>query len=373
MKYYIIAGEASGDLHASNLIKAIHQQDAQADFRVWGGDLMEAAGAKVVKHYRDLAFMGFVEVVQNLRTILGNIKFCKQDILDYQPDVLILVDYPGFNLRIAKWAKQQSIKVCYYISPQIWAWNSKRVHTIKRDVDRMLVILPFEKAFYERYDMKVDFVGHPLLDVIPGRQLTPDFQEKFGIGARPLIALLPGSRRQEIKTMLPIMLDVVKHFPGYDFAIAAAPSIPEEVYQRHFSDVTQRIKIIPNRTYDLLQSATAALVTSGTATLETGLFRVPQVVCYKGSAISYRIARFVVNVNYISLVNLILDRPLLTELIQGDCSPEKLREVLQQVLDNPTPLLNGYAELAKKLGNSGASTNAARIIVDWLKDSIVSN
>jgi lipid-A-disaccharide synthase len=376
MKYYIIAGEASGDLHASNLIKAIKFKDQTSNFRAWGGDLMEAAGATVVKHYRDLAFMGFIEVVQNLRTILGNIKFCKADIKEYQPDVLILVDYPGFNLRIAKWAKQQGIKVCYYISPQIWAWNSKRVHKIKRDVDRMLVILPFEKAFYERYGVAVDFVGHPLLDVIPGRQITTGFQEAFDIGERPLIALLPGSRRQEINTMLPIMLEAAQHFPDHDFAIAAAPAIPEDVYKRHFSgdpDIPiaignrdHRIKIIPNRTYDLLQSAQAALVTSGTATLETGLFGVPQVVCYKGSAISYRIARYVVNVNYISLVNLILDRPLLTELIQEDCSPEKLREELQRILDNPQPLLDGYAELAIKLGKSGASINAANIIVDWL-------
>ncbi len=365
LKFYIIAGEASGDLHASNLIKAIKRQEGNSEFRVWGGDLMEAAGATVVKHYRDLAFMGFVEVVQNLNTILGNIKFCKKDILQYQPDILILVDYPGFNLRIAKWAKKQGIKVCYYISPQIWAWNSKRVHKIKRDIDRMLVILPFEKAFYAKYGMTVDFVGHPLLDVIPEHPPKAKLYETFGLRPDRVIALLPGSRRQEIKTMLPIMLEAAKQFPEYDFAIAGAPSIPEEVYLRHFSanDSDQRIKIIPNRTYDLLQIASAALVTSGTATLETGLFGVPQVVCYKGSPISYRIARWVVNVNYISLVNLILDRPLLTELIQGDCTPDRLCEELQNILQYPQKQLKGYAELRERLGSSGASDKAAEVIL----------
>jgi len=322
MKYYIIAGEASGDLHASNLMKALKEENGAANFRVWGGDLMEAAGGKLVKHYRDLAFMGFIEVVQNLRTILNNIKFCKKDILEYQPDVLILVDYPGFNLRIAKWAKKQGIKVFYYISPQIWAWNSKRVHQIKKDIDRMFVILPFEKDFYKKYDMDVDFVGHPLLDVVHDRKVNSDFKNVHELSEKPNI----------LKNSWP------------------------------------KVKVVQNKTYDLLQLASAALVTSGTATLETGLFKVPQVVCYKGSTLSYSIAKRLVNVKYISLVNLILDRPLVKELIQTDFNPENLNLELKKVLEDSSEIKQGYLELEEKLGTSGASKKAAKLMCKLLTE-----
>ncbi len=367
MKYYIIAGEASGDLHASNLMKAIKTEDQTTNFRVWGGDLMEAAGGTLVKHYRDLAFMGFIEVVQNLRTILNNIRFCKKDILAFQPDVLILVDYPGFNLRIAKWAKKQGIKVFYYISPQIWAWNSKRVHQIKKNIDRMFVILPFEKAFYKKYDMKVDFIGHPLLDVIQNRKIDADFRKQHQLSKRPLVVLLPGSRRQEISVMLEKMLQVIPHFPNHEFVIGGAPAMPLDFYQTILEKNQSSVKVIQNKTYDLLQIATAALVTSGTATLETGLFKVPQVVCYKGSTISYSIAKRLVNVKYISLVNLILDRPLLRELIQQEFTVENLRKELQAIIDNPAEIHTGYIDLENKLGNSGASAKAAKLMVEYIR------
>lgn len=368
MKYYVIAGEASGDLHASNLMKAIQQQDSGTQFRVWGGDLMEAAGGYLVKHYRDLAFMGFVEVVQNLRTILKNISFCKKDILAFQPDVLILVDYPGFNLRIAKWAKKQGIRVFYYISPQIWAWNSKRVHQIKKDVDRMFVILPFEKDFYKKYGMDVDFVGHPLLDVIENRKASSGFRATHQLSQKPIIALLPGSRKQEISRMLTVMLKMVPDFPNYEFIIAGAPSMPLDFYTSILKKNNSSVRIIQNETYGLLQNATAALVTSGTATLETGLFKVPQVVCYQGSLLSYWIAKRLVNINYIALVNLILDRPLLKELIQNDFNPANLKIELQKILANDSEIKAGYKELADKLGNAGASEKAARLIYGALTE-----
>ncbi|MFT5168339.1 MAG: lipid-A-disaccharide synthase [Saprospiraceae bacterium] len=367
MTYYIIAGEASGDLHASNLMKALKQEDKAANFRIWGGDLMEAAGGTLVKHYRDLAFMGFIEVLQNIRTIFKNISFCKRDILAFRPDVLILVDYPGFNLRIAKWAKKQGIKVFYYISPQIWAWNSKRVHQIKRDIDRMFVILPFEKAFYKKYAMDVDFVGHPLLDVIHKRSLDADFKAKQGLSEKPIIAILPGSRKQEISKMLEGMLQVVSDFPDYEFVIGAAPSISIDFYNNIITKKNcSTVKILQNKTYDLLQVATAALVTSGTATLETGLFKVPQVVCYQGSLLSYWIAKSLVNIKYISLVNLILDRPLVKELIQADFNTPNLKVALQRILDDPSEIKTGYMELQDRLGNAGASAKAARLMVEEL-------
>ncbi len=364
MKYYIIAGEASGDLHGSNLIKALKQEDPKAEFRIWGGDLMEAAGGTLVKHYRDLAFMGFVEVVSNLRTILGNIKFCKEDILAYQPDALILIDYPGFNLRIAKWAREQKLKVLYYISPQIWAWNSKRVHGIKKNIDKMFVILPFEKEFYDKYDYEVDFVGHPLLDVIEGYESPPGFRQNHKLDERPIVALLPGSRRQEIAKMLGEMLEVVPHFPDLQFVIAGAPSIPSEYYDSILKSHAhaEGVKVIQNQTYNLLNEARAALVTSGTATLETGLFGVPQIVCYKGNPISYQIAKRLVNVKYISLVNLILDRPLVKELIQADLNTKNLVKELQLIIEDDRQIKAGYAELREKLGHAGASKRTAELI-----------
>ena len=371
MRYYIIAGEASGDLHGSNLIKALKRKDDVADFRIWGGDLMEAAGGKLVKHYRDLAFMGFVEVVKNLRTILNNIKFCKEDIKSYQPNALILIDYPGFNLRIAKWAKAEGIKVLYYISPQLWAWHSSRVHGIKANVDRMFVILPFEKDFYLQYDYEVDFIGHPLLDVVDHRPVNTNFHVENDLTQQPIIALLPGSRRQEITRMLGIMLKVARFFPDYQFVIGGAPSIPEDFYnyiRAKFPKI--EVALIENRTYDLLQHAHAALVTSGTATLETALFNVPQVVCYKGNTFSYWIARRLVNVKYIALVNLIVDRPLVRELIQNELTVQQLKLALMQILDpiHQSKVKDGYQELRDKLGNRGASNRLAAAIIQELTE-----
>ncbi|MEM8528450.1 MAG: lipid-A-disaccharide synthase, partial [Bacteroidota bacterium] len=291
MKYYIIAGEASGDLHASNLMRSLQAEDEQANFRFWGGDLMEAVGGTLVKHYRELAFMGFVEVAKNLRTILGNIKKCKADIEAYQPDVLILVDYPGFNLRIADWAKKQGLKVFYYISPQIWAWHKSRIHQIRQNVDRMFVILPFEKAFYAKHDYKVEFYGHPLIDVIETHPKKTDFLSQNNLSGKPIIALLPGSRRQEIDRLLSVMLGVTPHFSDYQFVIAAASATPLKVYKETLAKHNVNCSMVQHQTYDLLQYSKAALVTSGTATLETALFGVPQVVCYKTSPLTYLIAK----------------------------------------------------------------------------------
>ena len=372
MKYYIIAGEASGDIHAANLMKAIKAIDSEAQFRIWGGDLMVAAGGELVKHYRDLAFMGFWEVLKNIRTILSNFKLCKTDILQFAPDVLILVDYPGFNLRMAKWAKKKRLKIFYYISPQIWAWHSSRVHQIKKLIDRMFVILPFEKAFYKQYNYNVDFVGHPLLDHIQQIKPTKNFRKDHDLDDRPIIALLPGSRKQEIRRMLPPMLQMLQHFEHCQFAIAMAPSQTKQFYTELINeagfDQDNQLRLIPQQTYSLLQHAKAALVTSGTATLETALFRVPQVVCYTGNPLSYRIARHLVNVEYISLVNLILDRPLLTELIQEEFQEQKLKATLNKLLDNEyaQTILDGYDELKVKLGTKGASERAANLMFSYL-------
>ncbi len=363
MKYYIIAGEASGDLHGSNLMKGLQENDPHTDFRVWGGDLMEQVGGKLVKHYRDLAFMGFLEVAQNIRTILGNIKFCKEDILAYKPDVLILIDYPGFNLRIAKWAKEQGIRVFYYISPQIWAWHTSRVKKIKATVDRMFVILPFEADFYKKYDVDVDFVGHPLLDVIPNYQP----QQSIPSG-KPVIALLPGSRKQEIERMLDIMLSAVNEFPDHQFIIAGAPSIDPEFYQqileKHHQSFNHQPQLVHNQTYTLLSTAKAALVTSGTATLETALFDVPQVVCYKGSFLSYQIAKRLVKVDYISLVNLISEKLVVKELIQDALTPANLKLELGYILSEKGQqrIKKDYQYLRAKLGGPGASKRAAELM-----------
>lgn len=371
MKFYIIAGEASGDLHGANLMRALHKTDTMAHFRVWGGDLMQAAGGELRKHYRDLAFMGFVEVVKNLRTILRNIEYCKKDILTYQPDALILIDYPGFNLRIAKWAKKQGLKVIYYISPQLWAWHASRVHDIKKSVDKMLVILPFEADFYRKYDYEVTFVGHPLLDVVENFQPDPAFLQKNNLNEKPIIALLPGSRRQEISRMLAVMLAVVSDFPDYQFVIAGAPSQPAELYASILAKAkTENVHLVQSQTYQLLHRAQAALVTSGTATLETALFNVPEAICYKGSPISYAVAKRLVGkrIRFISLVNLIADQPLVQELIQYDLTPPKLSQALRHILQPEVAqeIKSGYAELRQKLGNTGASGRAAQAIFDFL-------
>ena len=447
MKYYIIAGEASGDLHGSNLIKALQNLDNQAVIRAWGGDMMAEAGADIRKHYRDLAFMGFLEVVKNLRTITRNMAFCKRDILEFQPDVVIFIDYPGFNLRIAKWlfnyqkalktADFPKIKLFYYISPQIWAWHTSRVHDIKRIMDKVFCILPFEKDFYKKYDYDVDYIGHPLLDVVKKAKNTEgslDFGFSildFGLTSaetqnpkseinKPVIALLAGSRRQEIEAMLPTMLAVVPYFPDYHFVIGAASAQDLSYYSSfiknaslnfknnssdfnnnssdfnnnlsssndnspHFnnnssnfdhslsdfkndSSLNITVSIVQNKTYDVLKIATAALVKSGTSTLETALFGVPQVVCYKGSALSFAIAKRVVKIKYISLVNLIADKEIVKELIQDDFTVENLRVELQKAIDNQAIMKKDYAILRGILGNEGASERAAALMIQYLKE-----
>lgn len=363
MKYYIIAGEASGDLHGSNLLRELRQRDPGAEFRCWGGDLMQQQGATLVKHYRDLAFMGFAEVLMNIRTILRNISFCKEDIAAWKPDVVILVDYPGFNLRIAGFVKTIGIPVFYYISPQIWAWKESRVHKIKKIVDRMFVILPFETAFYAKYDFPVDFVGHPLLDAIK------TYSGELGLKAgddRKIVALLPGSRKQEIGTMLPVMLECAKHFPQFRFVIAGAPAQTPAYYEQFTAG--KNIEIVFNQTYALLSRSYAALVTSGTATLETALFNVPEVVCYKGSAVSYHIAKRLVKVKYISLVNLVMDREVVRELIQDEFNINQLVAELGKITseNGHAAMLQEYSTLREKLGGEGASRKTAERMLQYL-------
>ena len=367
MKYYIIAGEASGDLHGSNLMKALFEEDPQADIRFWGGDLMQQVGGKLVKHYRELAFMGFAEVVLNLKTILRNISFCKEDIEQFQPDVIIFIDYPGFNMRIAKWAKEKGIRTHYYISPQIWAWKENRIKAVKRDFDKLYVILPFEKDFYEKkHHFPVEFVGHPLIDAISNREKTTftAFCSEFQLTTqKPIIAILPGSRKQEIVKMLEVMLSVVDDFPEYQFVVAGAPSQEASFY--HSIIGNKKVTLIQNQTYKLLDVAHAALVTSGTATLETALFKVPEVVCYKGSWVSYQIAKRIITLKYISLVNLIMDEEIVTELIQDNCSKKRIKEELSQLLDETyrANLIQKYHQLEEKLGGVGASKKTAQLIV----------
>lgn len=367
MKYYLIAGEASGDLHGANLMRALKHHDPEADFRFWGGDKMLAQGGTLVKHYKDLAFMGFAEVVMNLRTILGNLSFCKQDILQYRPDVVILIDYPGFNLRIAKFLKKQGIKVFYYISPQVWAWKEGRVKGIKKTVDKMFVILPFEEPFYQKWDYKVEFVGHPLLDALEQRQTDHTFLQRNQLGDKPLIALLPGSRKQEIERMLPILLSVMPHFPEYDFVVAGLNHIEPAFYQQAAKGLPYRL--VTDQTYDLLEHSQAALVTSGTATLETALLGTPQVVCYKGSPLSYLIAKQVIRVPYIALVNLIMDKKVLEELIQGQLNTQNLATELQRLLQPEVrqQMADTYQALRMRLGGPGASDRAAELMVAALK------
>ncbi|NNT70676.1 lipid-A-disaccharide synthase [Flavobacterium sp. IMCC34852] len=370
MKYYIIAGEASGDLHGSNLMKALYKEDATADIRFWGGDLMQSVGGTLVKHYRELAFMGFAEVVMNLKTILNNIKFCKSDIEKFNPDVIIFIDYPGFNMRIAKWAKARGIKTHYYIAPQIWAWKENRIKAVKRDFDKLFVILPFEKDFFEvKHHFKVDFVGHPLIDAIHNRENTDEatFRKENHLDNKPIIAILPGSRKQEISKMLSVMLSIVDDFSDYQFVIAGAPSQDYHFYEQFLSN--KNVKFISNKTYDLLSVAKAALVTSGTATLETALFKVPEVVCYKGGFISYQIAKRIITLKYISLVNLIMDEEVVTELIQDKFNTKNLKKELSKLLDenHRKVLLEKYNQLETKLGGIGASEKTAKFIINDLK------
>lgn len=366
MKYYIIAGEASGDLHGSNLIRELLHRDAAADIRCWGGDLMQAAGAALVKHYSELAFMGFVEVIANLRTILRNLDFCKQDIRNFGPDVIIFIDYPGFNLRVASWAKREGYKTVYYISPQVWAWKESRVKTIKESIDKMLVILPFEMGFYEKWKYPVQYVGHPLAEVIQRYKQEHSELKKN----KRMVALLPGSRKQEILKKLPIMLSVTPSFPDHEFVVAKAPGVDDQFYAPLLANYPN-VRTASNATYELLMQANAALVTSGTATLETALFGVPEVVCYKGNKLSYLIARQLIKVKYISLVNLIMDKPVVKELIQDDLNTANLKKELQLLLHNEEErnrLANDYQQLnAVLLQGGNASANAADAIWNWLR------
>ena len=357
MKYYIIAGEASGDLHGSNLIKEIKNLDPAASIRAWGGDLMKDAGASLVKHYRDLAFMGFLEVIKNLPTILQNIKFCKQDIEAWQPDVLVLIDYPGFNLRIAEWAKKHGCKVVYYIAPQVWAWKENRVKKMKLCIDKMFCILPFEKEYFKnKWNWDVTYVGHPLLPVIASFKST----NPLVTDNKKVIALLPGSRKQEIVKMLPIMLSVTPHFPAYTFMVAQAPGQDAPFYNRFLMGYAN-VTLIKNSTYDLLSIADAALVTSGTATLETALFKVPEVVCYKTSKFSYQIAKWLVKIKFISLVNLIMDKEIVQEIIQENLTEQHLTTALRNITENEAnrkEVMDNYQMLHTLLAAGGGEASA---------------
>ncbi|MFI5158826.1 MAG: lipid-A-disaccharide synthase [Sphingobacteriales bacterium] len=365
MKYYLVAGEASGDLHGANLMKALKEQDSHAQFRFFGGDLMQAEGGKPVKHIADMAFMGFIEVVFNLTTILKNLSLCKEDIVAWQPDVLILVDFPGFNLKIARFAKKNKLLVCFYISPKVWAWNQKRVLKIKRVVDHLFCILPFEVDFYKKWGMDVDYVGNPLLDAVAAFIPDPAFLQNIKAG-KPVVALLPGSRKQEISNLLPEMAGVTENFPGYQFVIAGAPSFNYEYYSRFTGG--KNIPVVFNSTYDLLANTKAAVVASGTATLETALFNVPQVVVYKGHPISIAIARAVVTIKFISLVNLIMDRQVVKELIQGDCTATGISSELQLLLNDKNyreKMLADYDALDDRMGKPGASAKTAALIIKY--------
>lgn len=373
MKYYIIAGEASGDLHGSNLMKALYKKDKSAEVRFWGGDLMQAQGGTLVKHYKELAFMGFVEVVAHLSTILNNLRFCKKDIVAFQPDVLLFIDYPGFNMRIAKWAKAKGFDTHYYISPQIWAWKESRIKAIKRDINQLYVILPFEKDFYQnKHQHKVHYVGHPLLDAIEHYKKNPteDYRAQANLDNRPIVALLPGSRKQEIEKMLHLMLGVAENYPQFQFVIAAAPNQPKKMYQEILKSSTN-VSVVYNQTYSILNEAFAALVTSGTATLETALFKVPQVVLYKTSEITYQIAKRFVDLKFISLVNLILDKLSVAELIQKDCNLEAINKEFEKVINNTkrAQILEDYNNLQQILGYSGASERLVNILIESKKGS----
>jgi lipid-A-disaccharide synthase len=371
LKLYIIAGEASGDLHGGNLIKAILNVAQNVEIRCWGGDNMKESGGDVVKHIRDLAFMGFIEVLMNLKAILGNIQWCKKDIEEFEPNALVLIDYPGFNLRIAEWAHKKGIKVYYYISPQVWAWKQSRVHKIKRCVDKMFVILPFEQDFYRKFQFETEFVGHPLLDAIEHyHQLdsTEGFRQVFQLDDRPIIAILPGSRKQEVSVKLPIMLDAVKDFTNYQIIVAGAPSLDNSFYDQFMN---KEIKLISGKTYDLLSNSEAAIVTSGTATLETALLGIPEVVCYKGSPISYRIAKKLIKIRFISLVNLIMDREVVKELIQYDCNPEQIKSELNKIIIGGVSrerMLADYILLIENLGKGGASKKVAQSLLKTIHD-----
>ena len=377
MKYYIIAGEASGDLHGSNLIKELKIINPSSTFRCWGGDLMKSQCNKLVMHYDDFSYMGFLEVIVNAKKILSYISLCKKDIEEYNPDVIIYIDYPGFNMKIAEWAKRKNFINHFYISPKVWVWKENRVKKIKRVIDKMYVILPFEEGFYlNKHNYKVDFVGHPLLDAIDNQKEfnRQEFLAKNKLSSKPVIALLPGSRNQEIIKLLPLMLDVVSNFNDYQIIIAGAPNKSIDYYKKIIlsnKESRSSIKVICNQTYDILRISSAAIVTSGTATLETALFRVPQVVCYKTSVISYLIGRLLIhNLKFISLVNIILDKHVVKELIQNNCNKDNLVIELQKILNKSdrSLMLKEYELLHKKLGGKGASKKTAELITKYSKN-----
>ena len=367
MKYYLIAGERSGDMHAANLMAALKTKDADSKFRFLGGEFMVEQGGEMYRNYQEISYMGFWEVFSNLGTISKNLKACKQDIINYQPDVLILVDFSGFNLRIAKFAKAAGIKVFYYISPKIWAWNQSRANKIKKLVDKMFVIIPFEKEFYKKFNYEVDYVGNPVLDAIHNFTPNQDFKQKHNLDERPIIAILPGSRKQEVEQMLHYMVNVVPLFRNYQFVVAAVSNLDSGYYEMFNRD--KDLKIVVDASYDILNVSSAAVVTSGTATLETALFNVPQVVCYKTSSITYWIIKSLIKVRFISLVNLIVDKKVVTELIQDEFIPKNIVEELKKITENNEFInaqLNDYKHLKDLLGEVGASDRTATLIVQYL-------
>jgi lipid-A-disaccharide synthase len=370
MKYFIIAGEASGDLHASNIVKQIKILDPNAEIQGWGGDMLVANGVNVNKHIRDLAIMGFIEVVKNIKTIQRNFKDCKKQIKDYNPDVVIFVDYPGFNLRMAGWAKKHNFKTIYFISPNVWAWKESRVKKIKKYVDKMYVILPFEKEFYKKHNFDVEYYGNPLVDLIKNYKNKPfdEFYTKNNLSGKPIIALMAGSRKQEISKILPIMVKVEKHFPDYEFVITGAPSIDKDFYAEYLKD--SKIKLLFGQTYEILSHSTAGLITSGTATLEAALFKLPQVVCYKTSFSSALIAKLVLNIEHISLVNIILGKCAVTELLQFDLTEAKIVEELKKIIPNGNNLeqiQDDYRKLYNMLNNDEIYKNIASSIINFVE------
>ena len=371
MKYYIIAGEASGDLHGANLMSELKKLDNNADFRFWGGDLMKQQGGTLVKHYNTLAFMGLYEVIMNITSIFRNFKLCKKDILSYNPDVVIFIDYPGFNLRMAKFVKQKKFRVFYYISPTIWAWHKSRIKTIKKYVDRMFVILPFEKEFYQKHNYEVEYYGHPLIDELAKQKKKPDYDnfiKQHRLPNIPIIALMPGSRVQEIEKILPEMLKTTLNFPQYQFVICGTTSIKTSVYENHL--IGSPTKIIFNSSYEIILNSVAAIVKSGTSTLETALLSIPQVVCYKTSWLTYTLAKILVNLKYISLVNLIMKQEIVCELIQDDCNSKEMTKELNKILkdtNHKNEILKNYDKLKNLLGNGETSKKIAESMILHLK------
>ncbi|MEA1873441.1 MAG: lipid-A-disaccharide synthase [Bacteroidota bacterium] len=373
MKYYIIAGEASGDLHAANLIKGLFKHDPEADVRAWGGELVETAGAELVKHYKDLAIMGFVEVLSHLNTIRNNFNFAKADILEFQPDVLITVDFPGFNLRMVKWAKSKGIRTFHYISPNLWAWKKNRVYSMRKTIDKLFVILPFEPDFYQKFDVDTVYEGHPLLDAVNQFQAVElsHFKQMHKMDERDIVAILPGSRKQEISRMLPHMIQVAEQNPQYQYLIAGAPGMDIEFYQQFISN-HDNIHLLHNETYDILHHAVSGMICSGTATLEAALFNVPQVVCYKTNKITFLIARLIVKIRRFSLVNLILARDAVKELVQYEMTDEGLAKEFNAICPNGDKhdfVLEAYDELKSKLGSQGVSDRLAKKMIDILHEN----